>query len=887
MRTIRCVTSLAVLLGSLLAAQSASVIQFTSRIVSASEDSTTAEIIVRRTNDLDTVVSVEFATTNLTATPGVDYLEIATNLTFLAGETNLIVAIPILNDGEVEGAEKFQAVLSNPGGGATLGSFARITVTIVDNDVGLQVGYPTYRVREVESFVVIPVVRGDDGDFSVSVDFSTADGTALAGEDYVATQGTVEIAAHGEPALLQIPILNDGEKEPTETFDVSLSNPTGITLGGVASATVYISDNDQGPQFEYLRYSVQEDEPFVLIAVLRGNDGDFQVTVDFSTVGGSAVAGQDFVSTHGSIVFASVEEQVKFIQVPILNDGVKEADETFQLMLANPGNGVLGTVTNASVTITDNDPGVQFEQALRWIRETEGLLTLKALRGNDVDLPAFSVEYASSNLTAVAGEDYVETNGTLNFAEGETLKELTVPVLRNDTSEADKQFLITLQNPSAGMVLGPNAMVKITVLDMTGMEVHRFDEVVVLPDQSVRLTLGGGVHQRFREYFDLYPIEVSSNLTDWTPLTTLVRSNASSDALVLTDWAPSARETRFYRTPSTHFIAPHMKPTGPFPVGVVSRIITDPNLRNRYHLSTNGSFAVSIWYPAVARSGVLPSPLEDPRLASDPNWPSWYWYGNVGLRCKDREPYFVSHALPDVECAPTAAPFPVVVYSPGGWGGRTETAGRGPELASHGYVVVTGDPEDVYASAFPDGRYLYGDGASVLTEAGFESRLRDLRLILDELDRWNQSDPVLAGRLQVTNAASLGYSWGVDATVELCRVDPRCRATIVLDGSVQDWHEVLRRGLAKPCLSLHRADNTDVRLYNLSAADSVWFQFRNANHDVFGDTYWALGGQALGLATARVIDIYAVWFLNKQLKGIDQPVPAPDHFPEVFNFRQK
>jgi hypothetical protein len=96
MRTIRCIASLAALIGSVLHAQSASVIQFTSRIVSASEDSTAAEIIVRRTNDLDTVVSVEFATTNLTATPGVDYLEIATNLTFLAGETNLIVAIPIL-----------------------------------------------------------------------------------------------------------------------------------------------------------------------------------------------------------------------------------------------------------------------------------------------------------------------------------------------------------------------------------------------------------------------------------------------------------------------------------------------------------------------------------------------------------------------------------------------------------------------------------------------------------------------------------------------------------------------------------------------------------------------------------------------------------------------
>jgi hypothetical protein len=61
------ITSLMALFGSVLDAQSASVIQFAFRIVSASEGSTAAEIIVRRTNDLDTVVSVEFATTNLEA----------------------------------------------------------------------------------------------------------------------------------------------------------------------------------------------------------------------------------------------------------------------------------------------------------------------------------------------------------------------------------------------------------------------------------------------------------------------------------------------------------------------------------------------------------------------------------------------------------------------------------------------------------------------------------------------------------------------------------------------------------------------------------------------------------------------------------------------------
>jgi hypothetical protein len=198
--------------------QAASIIQFSATTYNVTEGMNQVEIAVQRTNDLDTVVSVDLATSNLTATAGADYLDVSARLTFLAGETNQIVAVPILNDGLVEGIETFQVLLSNPTGGAELSTRSNATVRITDNDKGLQLEFAKYQVCEDEGSVLIGVLRGDDSSFPVTVEYATADGTALAGQDYTATSGKLEFAASERLKLIRVPILNDWLKEVDETF---------------------------------------------------------------------------------------------------------------------------------------------------------------------------------------------------------------------------------------------------------------------------------------------------------------------------------------------------------------------------------------------------------------------------------------------------------------------------------------------------------------------------------------------------------------------------------------------------------------------------------------------------------------------------------------------
>ena len=65
-----------------------------------------------------------------------------------------------------------------------------------------------------------------------------------------------------------------------------------------------------------------------------------------------------------------------------------------------------------------------------------------------------SVEYATTSGTAKAGEDYTETSGTLVFADGETTKFISIPILPDNISEAFQDFKLTLGNPTGGASLG-------------------------------------------------------------------------------------------------------------------------------------------------------------------------------------------------------------------------------------------------------------------------------------------------------------------------------------------------------------------------------------------------------------------------------------------------
>ena len=278
----------------------------------------------------------------------------------------------------------------------------------------------------------------NDTNTAVSVDYATADGTATNGLKYTAVAGTLAFGAGETNQTIVVPILNDGFVEGTKTFRVILSNPTNAVLGTRTNATVSITDNDVGIQFQFATYSVAEDAGAVLIGVVRGDDGILPVTVDLATTDLTATSGLDYTGITNTLSFAPTE-RFKLVPVPILNDSLKEANETFRVTLSNPTGATLGSTKTTTVTIVDNDQGFQFESASYTVAEDAGAVLISVLRGDDTN----SRRHGGLCHQRPDGHQRTGLHGHHQHAllcAGEKVKLVSVPILNDGIKEADQDL---------------------------------------------------------------------------------------------------------------------------------------------------------------------------------------------------------------------------------------------------------------------------------------------------------------------------------------------------------------------------------------------------------------------------------------------------------------
>ncbi|HKO45459.1 MAG TPA: Calx-beta domain-containing protein, partial [Pyrinomonadaceae bacterium] len=350
-------------------------LQFSSATYSVNENGGTATITVNRTGGTAGTTTVDFTTSNGTATAGVsdDYLTSSGTLTFGPGVTSQTFTVTINEDPNNEPNETINLTLSNVTGSGSLGTPSTAVLTIVDNDPGgaLQFSSATYSVSESGGSVIITVVRVGGSTGTAFVDFATSNGTATAGvgQDYTATSGTLTFGNGVTSQTFTIPILPDPDDEPDETVNLTLSNVSGTgNLGSPSTAVLTILDNDP-PTFslDASSYTVDEDDLRVTVTVNRGGDLSQAVTVDYATsdpsglnecsqVTGNASQRCDYATVVGTLRFAA-GEATKVIHIPVVDDVYIEGAETFTLTLSDASGGTLGTPATATVTINDNDVG--------------------------------------------------------------------------------------------------------------------------------------------------------------------------------------------------------------------------------------------------------------------------------------------------------------------------------------------------------------------------------------------------------------------------------------------------------------------------------------------------------------------------------------------------
>lgn len=241
-------------------------IQFSSATYSGNEGDGQFVVTVTRTGGSLGTVTVDYSTSNGTATggasctTGIDYVSTSGTLTFMDGETSKTFNVTVCDDMTVEPNETINYTLSNPTGGATLGTPSTAVQTIVDNDAPLtQYALAINDVKVVEgdsgtvnAVFTVTLTETSPGGGNASVQYSTSNGTAVAGSDYSAVSGTLNFSGAGMMTIT-VPVIGDTVKESNEFFFVNLSNPSMNTSITDGQGVGIIVDRDRAYRADYDR----------------------------------------------------------------------------------------------------------------------------------------------------------------------------------------------------------------------------------------------------------------------------------------------------------------------------------------------------------------------------------------------------------------------------------------------------------------------------------------------------------------------------------------------------------------------------------------------------------------------------------------------------------
>jgi glucose/arabinose dehydrogenase len=319
---------------------------------------------------------------------------------------------------------------------------------------------------------------------TVTVQYATANNTALSGSDYVAGSGLVTFTPGQTSQPVSVTINGDTTLEPSETFNVNLSNATNATIvdsQGVGT----ITNDDVQPSISIADAAVTEGNTGTTTAsftVSLSNASTQNVTVNYATAGDTATSGTDFVATSGTATITAGQLSTT-VNVTVNGDTTFEANEFFFVNLTSPTNGTIGD-SQATGIINNDDaqPPVIFV-SLDDVAVTEGA-SGTSVAGFTVSLSGASsqtitVNYATADGTAAAGSDYSATSGSLTFESGQTSKPISVSVNGDTTFEPNETFNVNLSGATnatisdsqgVGTITNDDAQPTISVNDVSVSE---------------------------------------------------------------------------------------------------------------------------------------------------------------------------------------------------------------------------------------------------------------------------------------------------------------------------------------------------------------------------------------------------------------------------------
>ena len=295
-------------------------------------------------------VTLRYATADRTATSDEDYRRASGTLTFVPGDTAGSIRVAVIDDSLHEPDETFELVLSEPTA-AELATPSAVGTIRDDDDA------PTLSVGDAEGGedigdLVFDVVLSAASARTVTLRYATADRTATSDEDYRRASGTLTFVPGDTAGSIRVAVIDDSLHEPDETLELVLSEPTAAVLA-TPSAVGTIRDDDDAPTLSVGDAEGGEDIGDLVFDVVLSAASARTVTLRYATADRTATSDEDYRRASGTLTFVP-GDTAGSIRVAVIDDSLREPDETFELVLSEPTAAVLAT-PSATGTIHDDD----------------------------------------------------------------------------------------------------------------------------------------------------------------------------------------------------------------------------------------------------------------------------------------------------------------------------------------------------------------------------------------------------------------------------------------------------------------------------------------------------------------------------------------------------
>ncbi len=383
-------------------------------------------------------VTVEYATAEGTARAGEDFEPAAGTLTFPAGATAAqTIRVRLVDDDVDEAAETFtvrlsQAVNAAVGDGEAAGEIADDDLPVVE------IAADQEAAEEEGGTVTFTLTRAGDltGPLTVPVGV-TQEGEYLSGT----APSSVRFAAGAATAAFAVATENDDRDEEDGAVAAEILGDASHRAGASARAAVPVADDDvRGVRLSATSLTVAEGGRAVYTVVLT-SEPDAAVTVAMAVPSGT-----DLTVVPSELTFAAATwEAPRTVTVRADQDADAVWDDPAAISHVVGGGDYEGlSAPGVEVTITEDDApvlAVAGGAAAEGDGEIEFAVTLSLAGSSEV-----TVEYATAEGTARAGEDFEPATGTLTFPAGATAATIRVRLVDDDVDEAAETFTVRLSH---------------------------------------------------------------------------------------------------------------------------------------------------------------------------------------------------------------------------------------------------------------------------------------------------------------------------------------------------------------------------------------------------------------------------------------------------------